>query len=170
MFHRAHDRLAHGAPTPRRACSARIWKPAAGPAPFEHTPQRRTSTPAAPETGRRRHQRVRPRAPACPRVDTAGLHYRAAGATDTRSRQTVIGMLNVVCSETGLLDQLKPLMPGCSSQRRPSVSGCVVQLARLGGYLARASDPPPGNTVIWRGLTRLSDIEFAYLLGAQTCG
>jgi hypothetical protein len=34
----------------------------------------------------------------------------------------------------------------------------LVKLARLGGYLARASDPPPGNTVIWRGLSRLRDI------------
>jgi len=25
-------------------------------------------------------------------------------------------------------------------------------------YPARASDPPPGNTVMWRGLLRLADI------------
>jgi transposase-like protein len=30
--------------------------------------------------------------------------------------------------------------------------------ARLGGYLDRNSDPPPGTTVIWRGFTRLSDL------------
>jgi hypothetical protein len=45
----------------------------------------------------------------------------------------------------------------------------LTKLARLGGYLARASDPPPGNTVIWRGLSRLRDIE----LGAKimsSCG
>jgi hypothetical protein len=29
-----------------------------------------------------------------------------------------------------------------------------------GGYLARAHNPPPGNIVIWRGLTRLQDITF----------
>jgi hypothetical protein len=33
----------------------------------------------------------------------------------------------------------------------------------MGGYLARGHDPPPGNTVMWRGLTRLMDIE----LGAK---
>jgi len=27
------------------------------------------------------------------------------------------------------------------------------------GYLARMSDPPPGNTVVWRGLRRLVDIQ-----------
>ncbi len=35
----------------------------------------------------------------------------------------------------------------------------LTKLARLGGYLARKSDPPPGNTVIWRGLRRLADIQ-----------
>jgi hypothetical protein len=72
--------------------------------------------------------------------------------------------------DVGLLTQLSPLKSGYSSAQRPSVSGCVVHLARLGGDLARASDPPPGNTVIWRGMTRLCDIEFGFLLGAQTCG
>ena len=38
-----------------------------------------------------------------------------------------------------------------------------VLFARLGGYLARTRDPPPGNTVIWRGLSRLTDIA----LGAK---
>lgn len=37
-------------------------------------------------------------------------------------------------------------------------------LAKLGGYLARASDPPPGNTVMWRGLSRLTDIELGFNL------
>ncbi|WJS05541.1 IS4 family transposase [Roseibium aggregatum] len=31
-------------------------------------------------------------------------------------------------------------------------------VARLGGYLDRASDPPPGTTVIWRGFSRLADL------------
>jgi len=39
----------------------------------------------------------------------------------------------------------------------------LTKLARLGGYLARASDPPPGNMVVWRGLRRLADIQ----LGAE---
>ena len=35
----------------------------------------------------------------------------------------------------------------------------LTKLARLGGYLARTSDPPPGNTMVWRGLRRLVDIQ-----------
>ena len=35
---------------------------------------------------------------------------------------------------------------------------CVILLARLGGYLARKNDRPPGNEVIWKGMRRLDDI------------
>jgi len=38
----------------------------------------------------------------------------------------------------------------------------IVKLARLGGYLARAGDPPPGNKVMWRGLCRLTDIQVGF--------
>lgn len=67
--------------------------------------------------------------------------------------------------EVKLLSQLRPCR---NADQSPSVSCCLIQVARLGGYLARASDPPPGNTVMWRGITRLSDIEFGFLLGIQT--
>jgi len=37
-----------------------------------------------------------------------------------------------------------------------SAQSCLTEylicLAQLGGYLARAHDPPPGNVVIWRGM------------------
>jgi hypothetical protein len=42
----------------------------------------------------------------------------------------------------------------------------ITKLARLGGYLARASDPPPGIVVIWRGLARLTDIGLGAEIGA----
>ena len=45
------------------------------------------------------------------------------------------------------------------SQRTKTLSHYLTKLARLGGYLARVSDPPPGNNVMWRGLSRLTDIE-----------
>jgi hypothetical protein len=44
------------------------------------------------------------------------------------------------------------------------------KIARLGGYLARASDPPPGNTVMWRGLSRLTDIRLGAMVGAKIVG
>ena len=51
-----------------------------------------------------------------------------------------------------------------------SLSLYLTKLARLGGYLARAKDPPPGNIVMWRGLSRLTDIQLGFLIGAQLVG
>ena len=46
----------------------------------------------------------------------------------------------------------------------------LTKVARLGGYLARATDPPPGNMVMWRGLSRLTDIELGAIIRAQIMG
>ncbi len=51
-----------------------------------------------------------------------------------------------------------------------TLSVYLIKVARLGGYLARASDPPPGNTVMWRGLSRLADITIGATLHAQLVG
>jgi hypothetical protein len=45
-----------------------------------------------------------------------------------------------------------------------------IQIARLGGYLARASDPPPGNTVMWRGWSGLMDTKLGAAIADPTCG
>ena len=36
----------------------------------------------------------------------------------------------------------------------------------LGGYLARTGDAPAGSMVVWRGLSRLIDIEIGAKLGS----
>jgi hypothetical protein len=54
--------------------------------------------------------------------------------------------------------------------RRPMLSHYLTKVARLGGYLARANDPPPGNTVMWRGMSRLTDIELGAIIGARIVG
>ena len=46
----------------------------------------------------------------------------------------------------------------------------LTKRARLGGYLARASDPLPGNIVMWRGLSRLTDIQIGVEIGAGDMG
>ena len=53
---------------------------------------------------------------------------------------------------------------------RRTVCQYLWEVAKLGGYLARASDPPPGNMVVWRGLTRLADVLRGYELTAERCG
>jgi len=68
-------------------------------------------------------------------------------------------------TEIRLLDGAVRSPPG-KSKTRPNY---LTKLARLGGYLARAGDPPPGNTVIWRGLSRLRDIEIGAKI-ASGCG
>lgn len=69
--------------------------------------------------------------------------------------------------EQRILDRLVPDRPEASKKK--SISDYVIKLAQLGGYLARASDSPPGNKVIWKGLTRLTDIELGFML-AQNVG
>jgi hypothetical protein len=53
---------------------------------------------------------------------------------------------------------------------RASLDCCILHLAKLGGYLARATDSPPGPLVIWRGLSRLTDIQLGFSLGEKSCG
>jgi Transposase DNA-binding len=72
---------------------------------------------------------------------------------------TEITLLDELVSDTG------------NRRRRPgTLSFYLTKLARLGGYLARSSDPPPGNRVIWRGLSRLTDIELGHEIGAMRYG
>ena len=69
--------------------------------------------------------------------------------------------------EIRLLDRLiknKTVSPA------PTLAHYLTKIARLGGYLARAKDPPPGNMVMWRGLSRLTDIELGASLGMRLVG
>jgi hypothetical protein len=54
--------------------------------------------------------------------------------------------------------------------KKPILSSYLTKIARLGGYLARAHDPPPGNMVIWRGFSRLTDIQLGFAIGAKVVG
>ena len=68
--------------------------------------------------------------------------------------------------EIAVLDRLVS-----DAQGRPkALSRYLTKIAKLGGYLARASDPPPGATVMWRGLSRLTDIALGVMLQAEIVG
>jgi hypothetical protein len=71
--------------------------------------------------------------------------------------------------EIALLDQLVK-DKGQKSPRPKPLSHYLTKIARLGGYLARANDAPPGNTVMWRGLPRLTDIGLGAIVGAEIVG
>src|SRR5271157_5369580 len=86
-----------------------------------------------------------------------------------RSASKVSPDLALTEVEIGLLDHLvrdRDQMP----LRRRTLSHYLIKIARLGGYLARANDPPPGNTVMWRGLSRLTDIELGAIVGVKIVG
>jgi hypothetical protein len=51
-----------------------------------------------------------------------------------------------------------------------TVAHYLWEVAKLGGYLARAQDPPPGNMVVWRGLARLADILLGVELSEEVVG
>ena len=74
----------------------------------------------------------------------------------------------LVLSETEIkiLDHLKP----DSKQTKKSLSTYLTKIAKLGGYLARSSDPPPGNNVMWRGIQRLNEIQIGVEIGMKLVG
>ena len=71
--------------------------------------------------------------------------------------------------EPAVLDRLIP-DPLNDLPAPGTLSLYLTKIARLGGYLARAKDPPPGNIVMWRGLTRLNDITLGATLQIDVVG
>jgi hypothetical protein len=72
--------------------------------------------------------------------------------------------------EIELLDKLLPDSSDSGPPHNKGLSTYTAKLAKLGGYLARAQDGPPGNMVLWRGLSRLNDIQLGVFLAAQLVG
>jgi len=72
-------------------------------------------------------------------------------------------------TEVTLLDKLVKTKSE-TSQKTATVSNYIMKIAKLGGYLARASDSPPGNRVMWRGMSRLNDIQVGFLLASKLVG
>jgi Transposase DNA-binding/Transposase Tn5 dimerisation domain len=65
-------------------------------------------------------------------------------------------------TEMKLLERLVAIKDG---SRRKTVGNYLIRLARLGGYLNRTRDAPPGNMVLWRGMARLTDIHLGFTMG-----
>ncbi len=70
-------------------------------------------------------------------------------------------------TELDLLDHLADALPPVATR---SISYYLESVARLGGYLARANDSPPGNMVLWRGFTRLTDICLGFTIRETIVG
>ena len=54
------------------------------------------------------------------------------------------------------------LFPPPGHLERANLGQYLLCIPKLGGYLARARDPAPGNIVMWRGLSRLHDLVIGY--------
>ena len=73
---------------------------------------------------------------------------------------------------TGEIAHPRPSRARQGTGAAKTLSSYLTKVARLGGYLARTRDPPPGNIVMWRGLSRLTDIALGAELAkaAPRCG
>jgi hypothetical protein len=72
--------------------------------------------------------------------------------------------------ELEVLDAVPNNKPNINMQNK-TLFYYLNKVARLGGYMNRASDPPPGNIVMWRGLSKLADIRFGFNMAMEmTCG
>jgi len=84
-----------------------------------------------------------------------------------RAAPMALPQLALTDVEITTLDRLRPDKDPNSQK---SLSSYILKIARLGGYLARAQDPPPGNIVIWRGWARLIDIVLGTTISKNTYG
>ncbi|CCW19148.1 Transposase, ISLbp10 [Sphingobium indicum BiD32] len=73
----------------------------------------------------------------------------------------------LTAAEIRVIDQLAA-RAGRTPAQNPRISEYLREIARLGGYLARSHDPPPGNIVMWRGWSRLMDIQLGAELASGT--
>ncbi|MBN2685332.1 MAG: hypothetical protein JXR40_08635 [Pontiellaceae bacterium] len=62
---------------------------------------------------------------------------------------------------------IKSVGKGWGSKKPPCIADALVWIAKLGGYLARKSDGPPGTLVLWRGWKRLMDLTEGWCLANQ---
>jgi hypothetical protein len=83
----------------------------------------------------------------------------AAGSVTDRTDPELPATLVLTEVDILLLDRL---VPPADDSYRGTVGDFLNWVARLGGYLNRRHDGPPGHTVLWRGLTRLADIQLGY--------
>ena len=85
----------------------------------------------------------------------------------SRSKPNAPPTLALSNAELALLDHA---VPDKTPPKQRNLEHYLNKIARLGGYLTRAHDPPPGNMVMWRGMTRLNDIRFGAMIGTQLVG
>jgi len=72
--------------------------------------------------------------------------------------------------EIEFLDRLETTT---NRDKADNLDSYIIKVARLGGYLDRKNDPPPGAAIMWRGTARLADLLESFAMaqqGISTCG
>jgi hypothetical protein len=82
-------------------------------------------------------------------------------------KQDAAGAVLTADEQAALNKAVPPKDPAMARHR--SLGDYLTAIARLGGYLARRNDHPPGTMVIWRGMRRLEDIVLGMKI-AKTYG
>jgi hypothetical protein len=82
-------------------------------------------------------------------------------------KQDAAGAVLTADEQAALNKAVPPKDPAMA--RHGSLGDYLTAIARLGGYLARRNDHPPGTMVIWRGMRRLEDIVLGMKI-AKTYG
>jgi hypothetical protein len=122
----------------------------------------------------------------------SGCHVEAARLRTVERLTKLIAVFCILswrCFWTTMVNKIAPDAPPQSAltdaeitvidravRDRPTIptektlSHYLMKIACLGGYLARAHDRPPGNTVMWRGWSRLMDIMLGADLMQRNCG
>jgi hypothetical protein len=86
-----------------------------------------------------------------------------------RSHSTYAPTMALTQVEINLLDQIskdRKIYP----TNNKNLTDYITCIARLGGYLDRRSDQPPGNFVIWRGFRRLTEMTLGFDLALKIVG
>jgi hypothetical protein len=86
-----------------------------------------------------------------------------ARTTPDAPPQTALTEVEMTLIDRAVRD--RPIIPA-----EKTLLHCLRKIACLGGYLARARDRPPGNTVMWRGWSRLMDMRLGADLMQPNCG
>jgi len=99
------------------------------------------------------------------------LHPQLANLLDDHDQSRGAGCpTSAGIHQTGASTARCPVSDKLTDPRGNTLSAYLIKVARLGGYLARTNDSPPGNMVMWRGLSRLTDIELGVTISAQLVG
>jgi hypothetical protein len=86
----------------------------------------------------------------------------------SRTEPQASAELAVTSAEIDLLARAVQDSPRAA--QAPPILRNVIKVARLGGSHARAGDPKSRKRVMWRGMQRLTNIQFGYELALKNSG